>query len=93
MVLELPLGAVRALAELPQVRYIEPAVSGAPPPQSGSDVAAGRALINSDRYFNMGPTAGRFGLLDTGVRSTHVQFTNPSNLGIRRDCRAPATGV
>ena len=51
-----------------------------------NDVQDGRARIKSDQYLNQGLSGGHIGLLDTGVRSSHIQFNNPSRLGLLRDC-------
>jgi hypothetical protein len=46
----------------------------------------GRARMNSDPYFNLGQTGGFIGLLDTGVRFSHVQFNSPDHVDFARDC-------
>ncbi len=79
-----PLGAVRLLAAMQDVLYVEPVHTENPPPQN--EVDDGRASMNSDPYFNLGQTGGFIGLLDTGVRAQHVLFQSPSHLGVRRDC-------
>jgi serine protease AprX len=90
MVLRMPLGQVEALAEEADVLYIAPEEGGEPPPigdgNALNDVIDGREEIGSDPYFNLGLTGGFIGLLDTGMRFTHVQFNNPSHIGFRRDC-------
>lgn len=85
MSVELPLAAVRGLAQRADVLYVEPEQTDEAPP-SAYDVAAGRSRIMSDPYFNLGQTGGWIGLLDTGIRATHTQFNNPSHISIRRDC-------
>lgn len=85
----MPLGRVRSLAERQDVLYLEPQNAGEKPPQDGNsnnDVADGRGRIVSDPYFNLGLTSGWIGLLDTGMRFTHTQFTGPSHVDFRRDC-------
>lgn len=87
--IEVPLGAVRDIAARPDVLYIEPDDTGTIPPQNASandDVQDGRARMVSDPYFNLGLTRGWIGLLDTGMRFTHVHFNNPSHIDFRRDC-------
>jgi serine protease AprX len=87
MLVELPLAAVRDLAEREDVLSVEPRYTGEEPPQNpnpNDDVDDGRRLINSDPYFNF--TGAWIGLLDTGVRFTHTQFNNPSHIDFRRDC-------
>ncbi len=89
MLVKLPLGAVRALAKRDDVAYVEPRHAGEKPPQNANpndDVADGRGRIVSDPYFGLGLTGGFIGLLDTGVRFTHVQFNSPSHIDFRRDC-------
>lgn len=90
MVVRMPLGQVRNLAEQADVLYIAPEEGGEPPPigdgNALNDVIDGREEIGSDAYFNLGLTGGFIGLLDTGMRFTHVQFNNPSHIGYRRDC-------
>ena len=46
----------------------------------------GRTRIGSDPYFALSQANGYIGLLDTGVRFTHVVFNSPSNIGFRFDC-------
>lgn len=88
-VVSMPMSAVKAMAERPDVLYIQPEVSGEEPPQNGNnndDVDDGRARIVSDPYFNLNQTSGWIGLLDTGLRFTHTQFNSPSHIDFRRDC-------
>jgi len=85
------LGAVSEVASRDDVAYIEPRYSGEEPPQGpnpnpNDDVSDGRERIISDPYFNLGLPGGSIGLLDTGVRFTHVQFNAPAHVGLRRDC-------
>lgn len=89
MLVEIPLSAVERIAERKDVLYIEPQNSGEKPPQDSNpnnDVDDGRARIVSDPYFALGLTSGWIGLLDTGVRFSHTQFTNPSHIDFRLDC-------
>lgn len=87
MLLRLPLGAVKALAERADVLYIEPQHTGEEPPQASlDDVDDGRGRIASDWFFNLNQTWGWIGLLDTGVRFTHTLFNNPARIDYRRDC-------
>jgi subtilisin family serine protease len=86
---KMPISAVRALAKRDDIAYIEPRYTDDVPPQNANandDVADGRARIASDPYFGLGLTGGFIGLLDTGVRFTHVQFNSPSHIDFRRDC-------
>jgi serine protease AprX len=87
MLVEMPLAAVSDLAEREEVLTIEPRYTGEEPPQNlnpNDDVDDGRDRLKSDPYFNF--TGGFIGLLDTGMRFTHTQFNNPSNIDFRRDC-------
>lgn len=88
MVVRMPLVSVRGLARRPDVLYIEPAASGEEPPigdgNALNDVIDAREIILSDAYFNL--TGGYIALVDTGVRSSHVQLTNPNRIGFLRDC-------
>ena len=79
-----PLSAVPLFLQRPEVLYIEPQLTGERPP--ANDVAAGRAEIVSDPYFNLGQSGGWIGLLDTGARFSHTLFNNPSHIAFRRDC-------
>lgn len=88
MVVRMPLASVNGLARRADVLYIEPAMSGEEPPigdgNALNDVIDGREIILSDAYFNL--TGGYIALIDTGVRASHVQFTNPNRIGYLRDC-------
>jgi len=90
ILVRMPLGSVRGLARRPDVLYVEPQESGEAPPigdgNALNDVIDGREKISSDPYFNLGLTSGFIGMLDTGMRFTHVQFNNPSHISFRRDC-------
>jgi hypothetical protein len=84
MQVQMPLAGVERLAEDDEVLYIEPDSTNDAPPQD--DVVDGRRDIVSDPYFDLGLTAGWIGLLDTGVRRTHVLFNSPSHIDFMRDC-------
>jgi hypothetical protein len=86
---KMPLEMVPRLAERKEVMYLEPDTTEDKPPQNANnadDVDDGRGRINSDPFFNLGQTGGFIGLLDSGIRATHRQFTSPSNIDFRRDC-------
>ncbi|WP_045235316.1 S8 family peptidase [Deinococcus pimensis] len=83
LVVDLPVGSVRALADAQDVLSIEPRLGGERPPVD--DVSDGRARIVSDPYFDLGLRGGFIGLLDTGVRATHQLLSGPSNVAIRQD--------
>lgn len=86
---ETTLGAVRRLAELNEVIYLQPVEGGEEPPQDGNnnnDPVVGRAHIVSDPYFNLRLTSPWIGLLDTGVRDTHQMFNSPDRIAWMRDC-------
>lgn len=89
MTIDLPRRSIRTLAERPDVAFIELDDTGTIPPQNGNnadDVQDGRARMVSDPYFALGLTNGWIGLLDTGMRFSHVQFNSPSHIDFRRDC-------
>ncbi len=89
MVVEMPIRAVAELAEREDILYLQPKFGQEEPPQNSNnndDVDDGRALINSDPYFNLGQTGGWIGLLDTGVRFSHDQFNRPDHVDFERDC-------
>ncbi|MFF0001046.1 S8 family serine peptidase [Streptomyces avermitilis] len=83
-VVDMPLASVERLARREDVVSVEPRFSGEVPPQD--EVDDGRTRVATDPYFNLGQTGGWIGLLDTGVRFSHTQFTNPSHIDFRRDC-------
>ena len=82
---EVPLSAVKVLAERKDITSIELEQTDIPPPQL-EDVAGGRALINSDPYFSQSLSQTHIALLDTGVRFSHTVFNNPSRISARYDC-------
>ena len=94
MKVQLPARAIADLARDPEVLYIEPDLTSALPPDAiaNNDVDDGRRRISSDPYFNLNQTGGFIGLLDTGVRATHTQFTNPSHVDLREDCTSGSCG-
>jgi hypothetical protein len=96
-VADVRLGDVRALAAARDVRFLElkrsdvtmtpPSHDGAPDYPPHSDVAAGRTLIGTDRYYNLaGMTDGYIGLIDTGVDTHTLLFPPNDNLAITGDC-------
>ena len=93
--LDAPTSALAALAKRPDVNYVEPSDSGAPPPASnGSDTddeIVARGLMRTDPYFALGQTGGYIGIIDTGVRSTHKMFNNPTKPWIREDMTSTTT--
>ncbi|HET7436673.1 MAG TPA: S8 family serine peptidase [Thermoanaerobaculia bacterium] len=84
----MPLANVHALARRDDVLYVEPARDGAAPPTW--PLSEGRIRMNSDFLFGIGVitawTNVKVAMLDTGVRLTHVQLTNPSRIRYARDC-------
>jgi hypothetical protein len=85
----MPMTTIRELADREDVLYIEPANSGAKPPQDGNannDIADGRARMMTDPYFNLGLTGSFIGLLDTGLRFSHTLYNTPSQISRRYDC-------
>ena len=88
VVVELPLGAVKELAERRDVQYLEPVQTDDKPPadsNADNDVEDGRGRITSDPYFNLGQAGGWIGLLDTGVRDSHTLFASPDHIAIQED--------
>jgi len=89
-VTELPLELLPWLAEEERIAYVQPQFAGEEPPQDGNasnDVDDGRRRIVSDPYYSaVSHTGSYIGLLDTGVRSSHRLFTNPSHLDYLFDC-------
>ncbi|MHC4174817.1 MAG: S8 family serine peptidase [Planctomycetota bacterium] len=88
---ELPLWLIPDLTETGELlNYIQPQFAGEEPPvdnNANNDVDDGRFRIISEPYFNaVGQMGTYIGLLDTGIRSTHVLFNNPSHLGLLFDC-------
>lgn len=84
----LPLGAIRALEISDELDYIELADGVAKPPADANpdnDLIDARAQIQSDPYFNLGQTSGWIGLLDTGVRESHVVFNLPDHISLAQD--------
>jgi serine protease AprX len=84
----LPLEAVKRLSADDQVTYLELADGVEKPPADANpdnDLIDARAQIFSDPYFNLGQTNGWIGLLDTGVRTTHVAFNSPDHIAIAQD--------
>src|SRR5262249_16827552 len=87
LVVDAPLSAVPALVNRDDVQYVEPADSGAAPPDAdpNNDEVKARAIMRTDPYFNLGQTGWFIGLLDTGIRSSQQAFPNPSTIGFRED--------
>ena len=86
---KMPLAMVPKLADRKEVMYLEPDRTEDKPSQdanANNNVQDGRARLNSDPYFGVGLTGGFIGLLDSGIRATHRQFTSPSTIAFRRDC-------
>lgn len=88
MTVDVKLSELAKIAADDDVLYIEPDRTTDIPPDANpsNDVDDGRARIVSDPYFNLNLTSGWIGLLDTGVRRTHVQFNLPSHLAFLGDC-------
>jgi hypothetical protein len=88
---ELPARDLGLVAELPEVLFVQPRFTRDEPPDhdgnSDNDTIDGRALINSDPYFNVGLTFGYIGLLDSGIRiPAHVLLDPPIDGPFYRDC-------
>lgn len=80
---------VPVIAEMSGVAYLQPVRGGESPPSDSdpdNDAEDGRALIQSDPYYNLGLTDGTIGLIDTGVDERHALFSSPNLLHRRLDC-------
>lgn len=94
VLVEMMLGNAGRLAERPDVLYIAPQNAGEQPPDHdgipNNDVDDARLLIGSDPLFNaIQPNANEYiGLLDTGIRPSHILFNPPSFtfIGERYNC-------
>jgi len=90
----MPAAAIEALTEDPEVRHVDLRFTKTEPPDANpdNDLIDGRARINSDVYFNAGFDGSKssyyVGVLDTGIRSTHVMFNAPDHIVFERDCTA-----
>jgi len=87
--IRLKLGVVKRLAEAREIIYMQPVAGNERPPgdaNNNNDVSDGRQQIVSDPYFNIGLTNSWIGLMDTGIRDTHVLFNDPSHIAWLRDC-------
>jgi serine protease AprX len=93
MVVDAPNSALAALAQRADVSYVQPVVTREPPPDSepGNDEFFARYAMRTDGFYNLGQTSGYIGILDTGVRSTHTLFNNPSKPWIREDLVHPSS--
>jgi serine protease AprX len=88
MVLELPLSAVSDVAARGDVQYVEHVTSDAPPPQNHT-IFDGSSLIGANFYSGFALGGGFFGLLDTGIRTSHTLLSGRyDNL---RDCYGGTT--
>ena len=83
MLVEAPKGLLSQFDAHPLVQHVEDLGGGEPPPDS---IADGRALLDSDVYFNLGATGVTFmGLVDSGVRTSHTLLTS-GRLWFVEDC-------
>ena len=86
---KVPPALLARLVEDPGIRHIDPWFTGDPPPRNDS-VADGRRIIGSDPYFDLVVSPQVFnnyvGLLDTGVRASHVLYNSPDRIFTLRDC-------
>lgn len=74
---EVPLSSIAAIAQRPDVSYVEPADTEVVPTSvgdgnPGNDLSVARALMGTDAYYNLGHVNERIGILDTGVRLPHT---------------------
>jgi hypothetical protein len=81
IVVEMPLENVASLLTRQDVLYIQPELFISPP----ATVADGRALINSNWYFDLGRQYGYIALIDTGFRKSHTLLQHPSTPPLYHD--------
>lgn len=81
---------ITAVADMPEVAYIQPRFGGEAPPigdgNTLNDVSDARRQLQSDPYFAAASSFSFIGVLDTGVFSAHTLLSSPSNLFFVRDC-------
>jgi len=92
-----PAAAIEALAKDPEIRAVDPRFTNTVPPDANpnNDLIDGRTRINSDYYYNAGFDGTKpgyyVGVLDTGIRSSHVMFAAPDHIAFERDCTVGGT--
>ncbi|MEN3362146.1 MAG: serine protease AprX [Mycobacteriales bacterium] len=96
MVVDAPLSALPGIAQRADVTSIEPVNAGTPArlpavraAAATPTMAAARAFMGTDPFFNLGQTSGYIGVLSSGVRATHVLFNNPSKPWFTEDLANP----
>jgi serine protease AprX len=90
VVARMPAKMIDTLATDREVQHVASRHGERPPADgiSGNDPVNARAVIGTDPYVSAGYTGnwGYIGLLDTGVRSSHVMLTGPSAISLESDC-------
>lgn len=90
VVARMPAGAIDTLAADSEVEEIASREGEKPPADNiaTNDPINGRAQVGTDPYVSAGYTGnwGWIGLLDTGVRTSHVMLTSPSAVALESDC-------
>jgi hypothetical protein len=86
----LPAALVDTLSAASDIKEIASS-EAEPPPADGSsanDTIQARAKVGADPFVSAGynGNSGWIGLLDTGVRSSHVMLTVPSPISLESDC-------
>jgi hypothetical protein len=92
MVVAAPRSALLALSQRGDVAYVEPAEGGIKPPADAdpaNDEEDARALMGTDPYYDSS-SLSFIGILDTGVRRTHVMLTDNFRVGYAEDLVNPA---
>jgi hypothetical protein len=86
MVLDMPLSQIRPLAARSDVQYVQYDQTDTPPPRIHSDIYDARREIGDLPWDSYGLDGGWLGLLDTGIRTSHVLLSNPNMFNRLRDC-------
>lgn len=89
---DVPVAALEGISRRPDVVYVQPEQSDDPPPNLvPNNVSHGRSRIASDAYYSF--TGGYIGLLDTGIRPTHVLLSGPQKYSLVFDCTDGTCGA
>jgi hypothetical protein len=90
MLVEAPRSALPALARRADVAYVEPAEGGVKPLDAdpANDEEDARAILGTDPSYDS-PPFSRIGILDTGVRRTHVLLADNFRTGLAEDLVNP----
>jgi len=85
---KVPVGKIKALSEHQKVKYVQTSFDDSEPPadsNSNNDPIVARTALSSDPY-SISSSYTYIGLLDTGVRQSHVMFNSPDYLSLVYDC-------